>query len=106
MERLTVSRGERTWKLYHLSWYLNIFIVLLLFAVAFYLYMELAIGGGSPAQGMRNATMMTVVLFAAIILLLGAGLSRYQARLEGQHLELKLAIKELGDRIDSVKKNS
>ena len=24
MERLTVSRGERTWKRYHLSWYVNI----------------------------------------------------------------------------------
>ena len=104
MERLTVSRGERTWKLYHLSWYLNISIVVFLLALALHFYIELVLGVGSPAEGMFNATMMTIMLLAASVLLLGAGLSRYQARLEGQHLELKLAIKEISDRIDSLKK--
>jgi len=104
MERLTVSRGERTWKLYHLSWYLNILIVVLLLALALHFYIELVWGVGTPAEGMHNATMMALMIVVASLLLLGAGLSRYQARLEGQHLELKLAIKELNDHIDSLKK--
>ncbi|MCX5770336.1 MAG: hypothetical protein NTZ09_08705 [Candidatus Hydrogenedentes bacterium] len=104
MERLTVSRGERTWKLYHLSWYINILIVLLLLTLALHFYIELLLGVGSPAEGAWNATMMSIMVFVAIVLLLGAGISRYQARLEGQHLELKLAIKEIGERIESLKK--
>ena len=92
------------WKLYHLSWYVNIFIVVLLLALALHFYVELVWGAGSPAEAMHNATMMTMMLVVASLLLLGAGLSRYQARLEGQHLELKLAIKEIGDRIESLKK--
>ena len=103
MERLTVSRGERTWKLYHLSWYLNILLVVLLLALALHFYVEMVWGVGNPAQGIHNATMMAVMLVVACLLLLGAGLSRYQARLEGQHLELKLAIKEITDRLDALK---
>jgi len=104
MERLTVSRGERTWKLYHLSWYINILIVVLLLALALHFYVEMVWGVGSPVEGMHNASMMTLMLMVASLLLLGAGISRYQARLEGQHLELKLAIKEISGRIDSLKK--
>jgi ACR3 family arsenite efflux pump ArsB len=104
MERLTVDRGERTWKLYHLSWYINILLVILVLAFALHFYVDMLVGASSPNDATRDAIMMSIMLFVAIVLLLGAGISRYQARLEGQHLEIKLAIKELSDRIDSLEK--
>jgi len=104
MERLTAERGDRTWKLYHLSWYLNLVIVMVLLGVAFYFYMETFLSRSDGAQNMRSATMLVIVMVVASVLLLGAGLSRYQARLEGQHLELKLALKQMQEQIEGLKK--
>jgi hypothetical protein len=51
---------------------------------------------------MDMMVMMGLVVIASV-LLMGAGISRYQARLEGQHLELKMAIKKINAALDSAK---
>jgi len=89
MERLTDKRGARSWFLFHLSWYLN--LALFLIAVGFAAYYFIQLRGGSANQTHDTVMMMSCLILGAI-LLLGAGISRYQARVEGQHLELKNAI--------------
>ena len=44
------------------------------------------------------------MLIVANLLLMGGGVSRYKARLEGQRLELKLAIKGLATAVDENRK--
>lgn len=92
MERLTEQRGARSWFLFHLSWYLN--LALFLIAVGFAAYYFIQLRGGSTNQAHDTVMMMSCLILGAI-LLLGAGISRYQARVEGQHLELKNAIVSL-----------
>jgi hypothetical protein len=97
MERLTEKRGARSWFLYHLSWYLNLLLFLAAVFAATYYFIQLNLGSAERA---RDTVMMMGFLILAAILLMGAGISRYQARLEGQHLELKkaiLAVKEGND---------
>jgi len=98
MERLTDKRGARSWFLYHLGWYLN--LLLFLAAIVAALYFFVRIMTGSEAELYDAVMMMSFVILGAI-LLMGAGLSRYQARLEGQHLELKKTIVALGERLSA-----
>jgi len=102
MDRLTEERSDRTWKLFRFSWYLNLVLVLLVLALALN-YFSLA-GAGDPQKAEKNTTMMAAMLVIAAVFLVGAGVSRYQARLEGQHLELKLAIKKLAADHESANK--
>ena len=102
MERLTEHRGARTWKLFHISWYINLaLVILVLLASAYFL---VAAEGGDPDSSLNNTIMMGSMLIVATVLLMGAGISRYEARLEGQHLELKLELKKISAEIEKLKK--
>ena len=107
MERLTQERGDRTWKLHHIAWYFNLlaFAVVLFWAlqhtVSFIVAYHSAPG---DAQLIVDLVIAAGLMVAALILLMGAGISRYQARTEGQHLELKLAINRLHDELGSLKR--
>ena len=103
MERLTEHRGARTWRLFHIGWYINLALVIFVLLVsAYYL---VAAEGSEGTVSLNNTVMMGAMLVVATILLLGAGLSRYEARLEGQHLELKLALKKVMTEIEELKKD-
>lgn len=84
MERLTQERNDRTYKLFHLGWYLNTIIVVALLVMAAWQW----------GDGADRAIPMSLLVIATV-LLSGAGVSRYQSRLEGQHLELKIAMNKL-----------
>ncbi len=100
MERLTDKRGARSWFLYHLGWYLNLLLFLAAIVVALYFFVRI-MSSGSGTDLYDTVMMMSFAILGAI-LLMGAGLSRYQARLEGQHLELKRAIVALGQRLSAL----
>ena len=101
VERLTEDRGDRTWKLFHVSWYVNLSLVILaLLATVFYLSL---VWSEAPNE-LWNVSMMSTTLVIATVLLAGAGISRYQARLEGQHLELKLTIGRLAAQVEELRK--
>ena len=95
MERLTEERGERTYQLYHLSWYLNIIVAFALVLVAGYVW-----ASDTPFDG--RLTDMLLIMIIATIAFVGAGISRYQSRLEGQHLEIKLAINRLTRQVETM----
>ncbi len=106
MERLTEERGERTWRLFRFGWYVNLasFIAALLGALWFLKQVLSGAAENPPSEGATDIMLMTGLFVVAVVLLLGAGISRYQARLEGQHLELKLALNELRTKLDTLSK--
>ena len=105
MERLTPERGERTWKLYRLSWYVTLLCFLVVICGALF-FMYLLVSGASDASETAtfDSLVMVGLFLAAGLILIGAAITRYQARLEGQHLELKLAINRLNDAIEALRK--
>ncbi len=100
MERLTDKRGARSWFLYHLGWYLNLLLFLAAMVATLYFFVRIMSSGS--ATDLYDAVMMMSFAILGAILLMGAGLSRYQARLEGQHLELKKTVVALGQRLPAL----
>jgi hypothetical protein len=104
MERLTPERGERTWRLFHIGWYVN-FLCFLLAVVGALFFMHQVLSGVSEESGdtavLTDITLMSGLMVIAVILLMGAGITRYQARLESQNLEIKMAISALRDQLDA-----
>ena len=102
MERLTESRGGRAWKLFRIGWYINLIlvVVVLLFAAKYLFDAQL---GEEGSEATRSTVMMGTMMIVACLFLMGAGISRYQARLEGQHLEIKLAIKQVEAQVEELK---
>ena len=101
MERLTKHGGARTWRLFRIGWYINLALVIFVLLVsAYYLF---AAESSEPEASVDNTVMMGAMLIVATILLMGAGISRYEARLEGQHLELKLALNKVIAEIEALK---
>jgi hypothetical protein len=100
MERLTEKRGARSWFLYHLGWYINLLIALATFSAA--LYYLIGLFTTTPSDVQEIVLMMSFFVLTAI-LLMGAGISRYQARTEGQHLELKQTIVRLETEIAELR---
>jgi hypothetical protein len=92
MERLTEDRNAVTWRLFQLGWYANIALAVLSFLAVGYFFVNMWHGYIEDIQ--LGWGMLMAFLVLALVLLMGAGITRYQARLEGQHLELKLAIRE------------
>ena len=91
MERLTEERGEITWRLFRILWYINFWAGIIAFFWAGYLwYTDIDF----------EAVIAALVL--ACVLLVASGITRYQARLEGQHLELKLAINRVLDKLEAT----
>jgi len=94
MERLTVETEKRNWRLYRIGWYVNFFLaVAAIVAAGFAAEKMFRIDiEAEPVFYLIQLVLVIGLALAALILLLGAGLSRYQARLEGQHLEIKTTI--------------
>ena len=107
MERLTEERGERTWRWFHIGWYINFFCVIAFLGAAWCFLLQVASGASQVAgtEGIDIALMMGFSVIAAV-LLMGAGVSRYQARTEGQHLELKMAINRLAAALEKMDPNA
>lgn len=103
MERLTERRGGRTWRLFRVGWYFNLVLVVGFLLLAAHFLIDAQVGAGGSEET-RNIILMVTMLIVASVLLMGAGVSRYEARLEGQHLELKLAIKRLEAEVEEFKK--
>ena len=104
MERLTQERGDRTWKLYHIGWYVNLVAFLAVLAMAFWFCYSLSSGWSEEGiEQVSDVVIMMGLVVVATVLLMGAGISRYQARLEGQHLELKLKLNEILDAVKAGK---
>lgn len=99
MERLTEKRGTRSWFLFHLGWYLNLLLFLAAMLAALYFFVRLVGGAGTD---LYDTLMLMSFVIIGVLLLLGAGISRYQARLEGQHLEIKRAVLAVGDRVSAL----
>lgn len=106
MERLTEERGERTWRLFHIGWYINIACVAAAGLGALFFLKQVMSGASAaePTNIITDITLMIGLAIIAIVLLMGAGLSRYQARLEGQHLELKMAINKLASGLSASRR--
>lgn len=100
-ERLTLDRGERTWKLFQIGWYANIGLAVLSLFLALFFFSRMWHGYAKNIAA--GTAMMMAFVVIACVLLMGAGISRYQARLEGQHLEIKLAIGKLQQEIRALK---
>lgn len=105
MERLTPERGERTWQLYRMAWYVTLvcFIVVICGAL-FFMYLLMSGASDASETATFDSLVMVGLFLAAGLILIGAGITRYQARLEGQHLELKLAINRLNEVIEALRK--
>lgn len=105
MERLTLERGARTWKWFRIGWYINLACFVVVIIGALYFMYLLASGTSEASDAATFDTVIMVGLFLlAALLLVGAGVTRYQARLEGQHLELKLAINRINEALDALQK--
>jgi hypothetical protein len=94
MERLTEERGERTYKLYRYSWYVNIGVAIFFLVMAGYVWAADPDGKYTDALG----------FFAlGLICFIGSSMSRYQSRLEGQHVELKVTMNRILRELDDIK---
>ncbi len=105
MERLTPERGERTWRLYRMAWYVTLlcFIAVMLGGM-FFMYMLLSGASDASDTATFDSLVMVGLFLGGGLILIGAGVTRYQARLEGQHLELKIAINRLQDAVENLRK--
>ncbi len=101
MERLTQERADRTWLLFRISWYLNIALVVVSLFLALFFFSRMWHGYASNIAAGTSIMMGFVVI--ACVLLMGAGICRFQARLEGQNLEIKLAIRKVTEDLDALK---
>jgi amino acid permease len=100
-ERLTHERGQRTWRLFRISWYVNIALVVVSLYLALFFF-SLMWHGNTRNVAAGSSIMMGFVIVACL-LLMGAGICRYQARLEGQNLEIKMAIRKVVEELDDLK---
>jgi hypothetical protein len=101
-ERLTPERGERTWRLFQYGWYANLVLFVMSLSAAVFFFYRMYQGYIAQQYYAVGTTMMMSCVLIACLLLMGAGISRYQARLEGQHLEIKLALKKIQEDIHAV----
>ena len=101
MERLTRERARRTWRLFKIGWYANLGLFLLWLILSGMFFYKMWFGLTDHYD--TATTMMMAFFILACLMLLGAGISRYQARLESQHLELRLAIRRISDEIEKLR---
>ena len=108
MERLTEERGERTWKLFHVSWYVNIVLVIIALLISAGVFASAIQDryAGIETDFVASISLAVSFLIIACVLLVASGVSRYQARTEGQHLELKMTIQALSKDIAEIRGSS
>lgn len=100
-ERLTQERGDRTWWLFRISWYMTVALAVISLLVALFFFSRMWQGYASNVAAGTSIFMAFVII--ACILLMGAGICRFQARLEGQNLEIKLAIRKVNEELDELR---
>lgn len=98
MERLTEDRGERTYQWYRRTWYVNFSVSVVLVLIAGYVW-------ASEATGASSMTDALIIFAVAAVMFIGSSITRYQSRLEGQHLELKLTLNKVLRELESQRKN-
>ena len=102
MENLSEDGTKSAWMLFRLAWYVNIILFVLVMLVAAY-YMTLVLEVKAD-DGATRTTMMIGMLVIACVLLMGAGISRYEAMSLSQHAEIKAAVDDLRKELVDVKK--
>lgn len=103
METSIEKAQKSSWWLFRVGWYLNVILVIgLMFAAAYFLAETV---NGEPEERGPNITMMMGMVTLASILLLGAGVSRYQFMTQGQHHELKTTLTEFKEELNEIKKS-
>ncbi|MBI4559442.1 MAG: hypothetical protein HY706_17785 [Candidatus Hydrogenedentes bacterium] len=100
METLTENQFKKTRASFRRGWYLNIALVTFFLLLGSYFFAEYR--AGEPEAAMANLAFSMATAIIASVLLMGAGISRCQARLEGQHLELKIALEEVSEQLDAL----
>lgn len=100
-ERLTHERGQRTWQLFRMSWYVGIVLAVVSLILALFFFSRMWHGYATNIAA-GTSIMMGFVIVASQ-LLMGAGITRYQARLEGQNLEIKTAVRQLSEELNDLK---
>jgi hypothetical protein len=100
-ERVTQERNDRTWWLFRISWYVTVALAITSLLVALFFFSRIWQGYATNIAAGSSIFMAFVII--AVVLLLGAGICRFQARLEGQNLEIKLAIRQLSEELDELK---
>jgi len=102
METSIEREQKNSWWLFRLAWYLNVLLVVgLLLAAAWFLSETV---NGDPGERGPNITMMMGMMTLASVLLLGAGISRYQFMTQNQHHELKVTLDEFKSELAEIKK--
>ncbi len=100
-EYLTAERVAKAWLLFRIAWCVNMACVAVAVTGGMWFVSMLMVSDpeAPEVQLMTDiATMMGFFIIAAI-LLMGAGLTRYHARVEAEHLELKLAVQRVEERV-------
>ena len=99
MDMLSQERREKAYKLFRIFWYINLACVIAaVWGALFFVRLVLAVPAedvGDLFEVITNTSIILGLAIIACVLLMGAGISRYQSRLEGQHLELKQAINKV-----------
>ncbi len=103
MERLTKERERRTYRIYKMQWYANLFLFVCCLSLSLILFYRMWQGYYPNGRYELPTTIMMSFLLLAFLQLMGAGISRYQSRLEGQHLEIKLAIRQVSKELQEVR---
>jgi len=88
-----------------MAWYVTLlcFIAVMLGGM-FFMYMLLSGASDASDTATFDSLVMVGLFLGGGLILIGAGVTRYQARLEGQHLELKIAINRLQDAVENLRK--
>jgi len=101
----SIEKAQKSSRLlFRIGWYINILLVVGLMLAAAYFFSEIVAG----EEGTRgpNVTMMMGMMTLASVLLLGAGVSRYQFMTQEQHHELKATLNEFKTEIEEIKKTN
>lgn len=106
IEYLTAERIAKATRLSRIAWCVNMACVAAAVTGGMWFVSMLMVSDpeAPEVQLMTDiATMMGFFIIAAI-LLMGAGLTRYHARVETHHLELKLAVERVEERVVALEK--
>lgn len=106
MEYLTAERIAKATRLSRIEWCVNMACVAVAVTGGMWFVSMLMVGDpeAPEVQLMTDLAAMMGFFIIAAILLMGAGLTRYHARVEAHHLELKLAVLRVEERVVALEK--
>jgi len=102
METSIEKDHRSSWWLFRIAWYVNVLLVVGLMLAAAWFLSETV--NGEPDERGPNVTMMMGMMTLASVLLLGAGISRYQFMTQTQHYELKTTLDTFKAELAEIKK--